>query len=206
MSYEEEELMLLDMICESNDEVRNTLYKTYEPVIKGIVKKYVRFAQKLGIDLNDLMQEANVGFTDALNRYDASKDATLKTFVSVCVERRLLNYTNKQRTKKNQIEQESLSLDYDYDQDGLTLKEILKDENADPSHQILIQTQYKNVLNTIKEKLSNQEYEVFTYMLDGLDYLEISKKLNKSPKQVDNTIQRIKSKIKSTFKEGENYE
>lgn len=201
MSYEEEELMLLDMICESNDEVRNTLYKTYEPVIKGIVKKYVRSAKKLGIDLNDLMQEANVGFTDALNRYDASKDASLKTFVSVCVERRLLNYVYKQRTKKNQIEQESLSLDYDYDQDGLTLKEILKDENADPSHQILIQTQYKNVLNTIKEKLSNQEYEVFSYMLDGLDYLEISKKLNKSPKQVDNTIQRIKTKIKTTFKE-----
>ena len=206
MSYEEEELMLLDMICESNDEVRNTLYKTYEPVIKGIVKKYVRSAKKLGIDLNDLMQEANVGFTDALNRYDASKDASLKTFVSVCVERRLLNYVYKQRTKKNQIEQESLSLDYDYDQDGLTLKEILKDENADPSHQILIQTQYKNVLNTIKEKLSNQEYEVFSYMLDGLDYLEISKKLNKSPKQVYNTIQRIKTKIKITFKEGENYE
>ena len=137
------------------------------------------------------MQEANVGFTDALNRYDASKDASLKTFVSVCVERRLLNYVYKQRTKKNQIEQESLSLDYDYDQDGLTLKEILKDENADPSHQILIQT---------------QEYEVFSYMLDGLDYLEISKKLNKSPKQVDNTIQRIKTKIKTTFKEGENYE
>ena len=86
------------------------------------------------------------------------------------------------------------------------MKELLKDENADPSHQILIQTQYKNILNTIREKLSNQEYEVFTYMLDGLDYLEISKKLNKSPKQVDNTIQRIKSKIKSTCKEGENYE
>ena len=64
----------------------------------------------------------------------------------------------------------------------------------------------RGVLNTIKEKLSNQEYEVFSYMLDGLDYLEISKKLNKSPKQVDNTIQRIKTKIKTTFKEGENYE
>ena len=38
MSYEEEELMLLDMICESNDEVRNTLYKTYEPVIKELSK------------------------------------------------------------------------------------------------------------------------------------------------------------------------
>ncbi len=205
MSYEEEELMLLDMICESNDEVRTTLYKTYEPVIKGIIKKYVRSAQKLGIEINDLVQEANVGFADALNKYDASKDASLKTFIGICVDRRLLNYIYKNKTVKSQIEQESLSLDYAYDDSGLPLKDVLKDDDADPFRQISYASTYHNAVQKVAYKLSLQEKEVFNYLMQGLDYIEIAKRLAKSPKQIDNTIQRIRTKIKDCIKE-EDYE
>ena len=205
MSYEEEELMLLDMICESNDEVRTTLYKTYEPVIKGIIKKYVRSAQKLGIEINDLVQEANVGFADALNKYDASKDASLKTFIGICVDRRLLNYIYKNKTVKSQIEQESLSLDYAYDDSGLPLKDVLKDDDADPFRQIFHASTYHNAIQKVAYKLSLQEKEVFNYLMQGLDYIEIAKRLAKSPKQIDNTIQRIRTKIKDCIKE-EDYE
>lgn len=205
MSYEEEELMLLDMICESNDEVRTTLYKTYEPVIKGIIKKYVRSAQKLGIEINDLVQEANVGFADALNKYDASKDASLKTFIGICVDRRLLNYIYKNKTVKSQIEQESLSLDYAYDDSGLPLKDVLKDDDADPFRQIFHASTYHNAVQKVAYKLSLQEKEVFNYLMQGLDYIEIAKRLAKSPKQIDNTIQRIRTKIKDCIKE-EDYE
>lgn len=205
MSYEEEELMLLDMICESNDEVRTTLYKTYEPVIKGVIKKYVRSAQKLGIDLNDLIQEANVGFANALNKYDSSKDASLKTFIGLCVDRRLLNYIYKNKTIKSQMAQESLSLDYDYDENGLPLRDVLKDDEADPFKKIFNETSYHNAIEKMSDRLSLQEKEVFTYLTNGLDYIEIAKRLDKSPKQIDNTIQRIRAKIKDALKE-EDYE
>jgi DNA-directed RNA polymerase specialized sigma24 family protein len=33
-------------------------------------------------------------------------------------------------------------------------------------------------------------------MLEGYDYKEIAIKLDKTPKQIDNTIQRIRNKIK----------
>ena len=52
------------------------------------------------------------------------------------------------------------------------------------------------MLNKIKNDLSESEYEVFKLMLMNKNYLEISDILDKSPKQIDNTMQRIKSKIK----------
>ena len=205
MSYDDE-LMLLDMICESNDDVRNSLYKTYEPTIKGIVRKYVRTAQKLGLDLNDLMQEANVGFSDALNKYDAGKEASLKTFISLCIERRIMNYISKNQTLKSKITQESLSLDYDYDKSGLPLMELIGDETLDPSRKFMDQDSYQNSLVQIKESLSESEYEVFRYLLKGWTYIEIADVLQKSPKQIDNTIQRIRTKLRAKLKEEKNDE
>ena len=203
MKYDEDELMLIDMICETNDEVRNSLYEKYEPTIKAVVRKYARTAQKLGLDQNDLLQEANVGFTDALNHFDASKEASLKTFISVCIERRLIKFIEKNRTLKSKLIQDSLSLDYDYNEQGLPLKEIIGDDKMDPSKAFTDQENYKHILNQIKDKLSSFEYEVFLYMLNGLGYQKIAELLDKSPKQIDNTIQRIRNKIRNLFKNEE---
>lgn len=201
MKYQEEESLLIDMICESNEEVRNSLYESYKPLIYYVVKKYVTTAKKLGLEYNDLLQEANVGFTDAINTYDEKKDASLKTFMQVCIGRRLSNYIEKNKTIKNKIIQESLSLDYDYDKNGLPLKDILADENKDPLKTFSDKENYERIRKRIKAMLSESEKLVFNYMLQGLNYTEISKKLDKSPKQIDNTMQRIRIKIKELLKE-----
>ena len=134
MKYnEEDDTLLVDMVCETNEEVRNSLYDKYEPVIKGIVKRYKSKALKIGLDLNDLIQEANLGFTDAINKYDSTKEASLKTFVTLCIERRLLKVIERQSALKNRMIQESLSLDYEYYENGLSLKEMLGSDKLDPS-------------------------------------------------------------------------
>jgi len=80
MKYnEEDDTLLVDMICETNEEVRDSLYKKYEPTIKGVVKRYKNKALKIGLDFNDLVQEANLGFTDAINKYDYNKENATST-------------------------------------------------------------------------------------------------------------------------------
>ena len=49
---------------------------------------------------------------------------------------------------------------------------------------------------SIKQRLSDREYEVYSLMVNGLKYDEIATLLNRDLKQVDNTIQRVKNKIK----------
>ena len=112
MRYNEEENLLFDMISESNEDVLNSLYEKYVPLIQYIVKKYSKKALQLGLEKKDLVQEANLAFTDAINSYNPDKDASLKTFVSLCIERRLINVLNKYAAKKNQIEHEALSLEF----------------------------------------------------------------------------------------------
>lgn len=197
MKYNESDSFLVDMICESNEDVGNTLYKKYESMIEYIVRKYIKTATKLGLDYNDLMQEANVAFTDAINNYDQEKEASLKTFISLCVERKLINVIEKSKTQKSKILLESLSLDYDYNNEGLPLKDVIGDISSDP----LIKYSEKESINALKDMIKNNlselEIEVFSYMINGLNYTEIARILDKSPKQIDNTMQRVRGKVKN---------
>jgi len=205
MNYpEDDESLLLDMVCESNEEVRNSLYEKYESTIKYIVKKYEQAAKKLGLDKNDLLQEANVGFTSAINDYDREKEASLKTFIQVCISRRLNNYIRKNQAQKNKIVQESLSLEYEYVEQGLPLKEIIGSDELDPSKAYNDQENYESILKKVEGNLSELENEVFHHMLNGLNYNEIANLLDKSPKQIDNTMQRLRTKLKSLLKEDQN--
>ena len=69
--------------------------------------------------------------------------------------------------------------------DGSLLGNIIKDEKL------------SDLTRKIEECLSSSEYEVYALMISGLKYGEIALLLNKNPKQVDNTIQRVKHKIKN---------
>ncbi len=201
MKYNEEDDFLFDMISESNEDVRNSLYEKYKPLIKYLVNKYYLTASKYGLDYNDLIQEANVGFADALNSYDEKKDASLKTFISLCINRKLINAIRKVQTNKNQMELTNLSLDYDYNKEGLPLIDVIGDVNADPLLKFSEKENEKSLISKIEKELSTSEYEVFKLLLKGLNYKEISKILEKSEKQIDNTIQRIRNKARAILKE-----
>ena len=54
----------------------------------------------------------------------------------------------------------------------------------------------------INKVLSKLETEVLVYYLEGLSYQEIAEKLGKDTKAVDNAVQRIKKKLESTLREG----
>lgn len=56
----------------------------------------------------------------------------------------------------------------------------------------------ENVENTQKKMfmhLSNMEKQVLELFLQGLTYQEIAQKMEKSPKTIDNALQRIKKKV-----------
>lgn len=195
---------LFSMICEANEEAKEIIYNKYKYIIDVIIKKYVYTAKKLGVEYNDLYQEGLVGFADALNHYDESKKVQLSTFLSLCVERRLQNAVLKASRLKNKILLDSLSLDHVYGEHQIPLSEMISEPMSDPAFGISKQEELDELLQKIKQNLSNNEYEVFNFLIHGLTYQDIALVLNKTPKQVDNAIQRLKNKIKSILKEKEN--
>lgn len=69
MMYQTKEVELMDLI------------KLYEPIIKSVIKKYLEYANKVGLDYDDLFQEASMAVLRAENTYKDNKGMKLETWI-----------------------------------------------------------------------------------------------------------------------------
>lgn len=191
---------LISLINEESEVVKDIIYEKYNSLVDIILKKYYNLIKMLQIDEEEIRCEAMYGFSDGINCFDPKKDASLKTFLSLCIERRVTKYLSKFTTSKHKLLYDSLSLDYKYDNETSLIDSISDDKKSDPLNNLTEIETFEEVINMARDVLSMGEYEVFKYMLEGDNYQVIAKKLDKTPKQIDNTIQRIKSKLKDILK------
>lgn len=198
MDYKEnndQELVL--MAKEESVEAKDVLFEKYHYIIDIIIGKYANIIKLLSIDFTDLYQEAYIGFVDAINSYDEHKDSSIKTFISICVERKIQTALKKAGRIKNKILNESISLEHVYNNTDNPLVTLLGDDNKNnPLENIIDDEKVEELVSKIKEILSDNEYEVYSLLVNGLNYQEIATILDKEPKQIDNTIQRIRNKVK----------
>ena len=171
MDYEYSDDQLIQMIREESAEAKDIIFDKYKYIIDIEVKKYINMANILGYDYNDLYQEALFGFADGINSYREDKKASLATFLSLCVDRRLQQTIKKAGRVKNKLMNDSLSLEHTYDQFSLPLKDLLSDNSEnDPLENIVKEEKLKELVEKIKEELSDSEYEVYSLMISGLGY------------------------------------
>ena len=57
------------------------LIKLYEPIIKSVIKKYLGYANKVGLEYDDLYQEASMTVLQAENTYKDNKGMKLETWI-----------------------------------------------------------------------------------------------------------------------------
>ena len=203
MRYEDiNDEQLISMVHEASDDAKDILFEKYKYIIDIELKKYSSMARVLGYDYNDLYQDALVGFSDALVSYRNDKHAALASFITLCVDRKLQVSIKKAGRLKNKLLNDSLSLEHVYDAYTSPLMDLLSDNKKnDPLENIVKDEKLAELVSSIKSVLSDMEYEVYSLMVNGLKYDEIATLLNKDLKQVDNTIQRVKNKIKRILDE-----
>lgn len=193
--------VLTSMVSENNEDAKDKLFEKYSYIIDIILSKYKKAIYTLSLDYVEVKQEAMLAFSDALIRYSANKDTSLPTFISVVVERKILNCIRSAETIKNKVNTEAYSLEQEYELFKRPLEEILGSTNDDPLTRMEDAENYKELTKKIKECLSPFEYDVYKLIINDFSYIDISKILNKEPKQIDNTIQRVRNKIKNLIKE-----
>lgn len=199
MEYSDEEVLMLALA--DNEDAKDYLYNKYRYIVNIILKKYRNIAREIGIDISELEQEAYYAFSDALRTYRQDKNAKLSTFISLCIDRRLKKIIKSNTGEKAKVLNSTVSLDSNYHEGEVSLKEVISDEyQNDPLNNLTNEENYEELLNNIKKELSDSEYEVFNLLRNDFDYLTIAELTNRNPKQVDNTIQRIKHKIKEIIK------
>ena len=187
---------LIMLYREDDEQAKNILYLKYKFIINLLIKKYSKYLIKVNADYDEVYSECTIGFSDALKRFNEEKDASLPTFITLCVERKLKTVIKKYNRNKYKISNEALSLDYIYDDDQ-SLMDYVVDLEHEPLKNMEDNESYIDLVKSIKEELTKKEYDVFLLMARNLSYVEIANILCLTPKQVDNTMQRVKTKIKS---------
>lgn len=193
MNYPDDELVYY--LNDKNEIAQDEIYNKHKNIIDIYLNKYRRVFYALNIDLEEARQEANLGFSYAIYNYDEEKDATLSTFINLCVDRRLRKLIRSYETTKNKIISETVSLNNTNSE--FNLEDIIGDEKYEPLRKLEGIDTLKYINSEVKNILSNNELEVYNLLIQDMNYQEIADKLNKTPKQIDNTIQRIRIKLKN---------
>lgn len=198
MSYEDlNDYELISYINESDEESKNILLKKYEPLINNMANKIIRTCPYLGIEVSDLVQEGFIGLNHAMGYFNEQKNITFYTFAKTCIERKMISVIISAKRLKHKNLNESIS--FDTEDDGM-LDYLLKDESLNPEKIVIDKKENDDLINLINENLTELERDVFRLMLSDFNYKEIANILEKEPKQIDNAIQRIKSKSKEIIK------
>lgn len=183
---------LLDFISEGNEDANDIMIKKYTPLINSFSNRMLKYCGNNGIDFNDLKQEGFIGLNDALKTFSEQKNCTFYTYAKKCIERKIISALISSNRLKHRVLNESLS----FDAEENYVDKLLKDENNNPLvivENIEIQ---ESLLNNVKNILTDYETQVFELLITDFNYKEIADILGKSPKAIDNTIQRIRFKVK----------
>jgi len=192
MEYQDAEL--LECVSDNSEEARDVLYEKYKYIVDIIINKYKKSAYYLSIDMQELQQEALLGFSDALYCYDSSKESNLATFISLCVERKVDNYIKKHATSKMRMIKEVVSLD-DMVTDNISLIDVIGGD-VSPEEKIEEKEDIKILYSKIKETLSPKEMEICKLLVHNFSYDDIASILNINSKQIYDYVYRIRKKIK----------
>ncbi len=166
---------------------------------KTMVRRKARAMYLLGGENEDLIQEGMIGLIKAVRDYDASQGASFSSFAELCVSRQMYSAIEASKRKKHLPLNSYISLyeESEESQDGKKMPLIDTIEAAqdnDPEVLYFGKEYTEAFVENLKERLSPLENHVLYLHLMGTDYRKIAELLGKSPKSIDNAIQRIKGK------------
>ncbi|MFA5407322.1 MAG: sigma-70 family RNA polymerase sigma factor [Bacilli bacterium] len=203
VSYEEyNDFELLYLTCAENDEAYDLLYTKYKSIVEIKAKKYLRYAQSKGLDLNDLIQECMIGLSEAIRDFKMQKEVKFSTFANLCIERQINSAIIRANRLKHRSLNESLSLDDKAtDDDKPLIETVFSSSSSDLSDYLVDVEAKKEFFEKVEKRLTPFELQVLDLRLKNLNYKEIASRLTKSYKSVDSALQRIKAKLKTLFKD-----
>ena len=186
------------LLCDyknGNQEIMDYLMVKY----KSMVRKKARAMYLLGGENGDLIQEGMIGLIKAVRDFDVTQKTSFSSFAELCVSRQMYSAIEASNRKKHLPLNSYVSLYEDSEQVGegrsLPLIDTIESSKENDPEVLYFGKEYTEAFaEQLKELLSPLENHVLYLHLMGTDYRTIAELLGKSPKSVDNALQRIKTK------------
>lgn len=179
---------LIKLSKNGNAQATEELIRRNENLVKKLANQY--FLSSGGVD--DLAQEGRLAVVSAIKNYNGS--VPFKNFLITCVKNAIKSLILKDRRKKNLPLNNYVSLSgyLDCDTDKM---EIVVDTRMGPEETYINNERTAELQKLISTKLSDTEYKILYWRLQGVSYKDIGNKLGKKTKAVDNALQRIRKKF-----------
>ena len=178
---EERELLKL---AKTDELAVEKLLTQYKPLVIKIARRYFLVSG----DIDDLVQEGMIALYKAINTFDESKEASFKTFATLCVTRQLQSLIRKENTQKN-------SMLWDLIDNELVQRHDVATDIENPEAVAISNQNMEYIDNQIKLLLSKFEIQILKKYLKGESYNQIAQETKVSKKSVDNALARVRAKL-----------
>ena len=188
---------LVKMAQEGSETAEEILIEKYKSLVKNKAKTYYI----AGADNEDVVQEGMIGIFKAIRSYDANKEAAFKNYADTCINNQILSAIKKANRRKHQPLNESIPLtvervDSEWGETNTEEAGFVKGTMESNPEAVALLREIAEVLQAQNSGVfSNFERQVWAERLKGYAYTEIAAHLGKSPKSIDNAMQRIRKKV-----------
>ncbi len=181
LEFSDEEL--IEKLRAGQVQIQEYLLEKYKP----LVKSKCRAMFLVGADKEDLIQEGMIGLFKAIRDFDPDRGTAFASFAKICVERQLYSAVEAAGRKKHLPLNGYISLSEEEEENLL---------DSDVETKVIERESFRQEYKELLENLSSMEKDVIKLYMQGKTYTEIGDILKKSPKSIDNALQRIKSKFR----------
>lgn len=188
---------LIEKLRAGDERIMDYILDKYKP----LVRKRANTMYLIGGDTDDLIQEGMIGLFKAIRDYEGEKESSFYHFAELCINRQIYTAVEASNRKKHAPLNSYVSLYSGTNEDGVVLADSLMTSIMENPEQMMIeQENLTQFMEQLKQRLSKMERQVVDYYLAGLNYVQIAEQMGKTPKAIDNALQRIKAKIRDTNK------
>ncbi len=187
---------LIEKAKNGDDLAENELFERYKDIVVKISRGYFI----VGGDLEDLIQEGMLGLYKAVKNFNTQKDTSFKTFAILCIKHQIQTAIKQSLANKNKPLSQAVSIQSFSDNDTLDILPIELVLETTPAERIINKEDFERLKKTIISNLSKLELQVLRLYLQGYSYKEISSQLGITQKSIDNSLSRIKTKLREKLK------
>ncbi|MBI4743881.1 MAG: RNA polymerase sporulation sigma factor SigH [Actinobacteria bacterium] len=171
------------------------LINKYEYLVHFKAKSYFLH----GADHDDTIQEGMIGLYKAIRDYRESKLCSFRSFALLCITRQIITAVKTATRKKHTPLNSYASLNanaFDEETNNTLLDITTNSRVEDPQDLFIVEEEIDRIKKTMKDALSELEWNVLLAYIDGKSYQEIADQLDKHTKVIDNALYRVKLKLK----------
>ena len=167
---------------------------------KNLVREKAKAMFLLGGDNDDLIQEGMIGLFKAIRDYDEEQETSFYYFAELCISRQMYTAIEASKRQKH-IPLNSYVSIYE-DKNEQPLIDTIQTVKENTPEALFLNKEYLQMIEMeLKKNLSEFENKVLYLHLFGMDYQKIAKILDRTPKSVDNALQRIKGKTEKIVRQ-----